>query len=700
MMKNNIFVLLMVIIGTITSYSQTIISGKITNQNNKPVEFANIYIKSTYEGTSSDENGSFSFKSTATGEHILVVSCIGYEEYQQKIELNKNNIEINITIKDELVNVNEVVISAGSFQASEEKRGTILKPVEISSMPGSDADISKALQMLPGTQTIGEKEGIFVRGGSGEETKILIDGLTVDNPYFSSLPDIPTRSRLQPDLFTGTNFHTGGYSALYGGALSSILSLKTADLADTTANTLGISVVGVSLSSCKKWSRQSLNVMADYSNLTPYFSILDQNTDWVKAPQNVNGSLLFRSRTKNNGVYKLYMVVGNQKLKLRYPDFRDPENKINFGLNNSNALVNSTYKRSLNSHLIVDFGGAVSKDVNKVNNLDTTLNSNEVFYQGRAMITRLIRKNNLKLGGEYQYKKSDGFYNSTNTFKEKYFASFGELNTYLTRRITSRIGIRTEYSYYSDEFKVSPRLSVAYSLSHTSQISGAYGHYYQLAEDSIMVDNKLKYQKAIVYILNFQWIKNYRTFRIEVYNKDYSRLAFFDAQNTGTYENTGYGYAKGIDVFWRDKKSINGFEYWITYSFIDTERKFGIIPTEHQPNFVAKHNMSILTKYWINPISTSVGLTYRYASGRNYYHMIPQTEDYDYDVTPDYHNVLLNIGTLGKIKGHSFIVYLSISNILNRKNVYGYIYDPQGNRVAEIVPETLRSYFMGILINF
>ncbi|MBK6976262.1 MAG: hypothetical protein IPH28_03405 [Cytophagaceae bacterium] len=56
---------------------------------------------------------------------------------------------------------------------------------------------------------MGEREGLFVRGGSSSETKTVIDGMIVQNPYFSSTPDVPQRGRFDPFMFKGTAFSTG-----------------------------------------------------------------------------------------------------------------------------------------------------------------------------------------------------------------------------------------------------------------------------------------------------------------------------------------------------------------------------------------------------------------------------------------------------------------------------------------------------------
>ena len=88
----------------------------------------------------------------------------------------------------------------------------ILRPLDIVTTAGSQGDIYGALQTLPGTQPRRIRKDFFVRGGDAE-AKTLIDGIEVANPYFSSVPDVPQRSRFSPFMFKGTNFSTGGYSA-------------------------------------------------------------------------------------------------------------------------------------------------------------------------------------------------------------------------------------------------------------------------------------------------------------------------------------------------------------------------------------------------------------------------------------------------------------------------------------------------------
>jgi hypothetical protein len=94
-------------------------------------------------------------------------------------------------------------------------------------------------------QKQGETGKIIVRGGDNNESATYMDGLLVSSPYYSSMPDLPSRGRFSPFMFNGVMFSTGGYSAEYGQALSSVLELKTPGLFDENITSLSIMDVGL-----------------------------------------------------------------------------------------------------------------------------------------------------------------------------------------------------------------------------------------------------------------------------------------------------------------------------------------------------------------------------------------------------------------------------------------------------------------------
>ena len=152
--------------------AQVTIAGKITDKKN-PLSGVSITLKDTYDGATTDSTGKFSFKTFEKGVLTLVATSIGYRPFEQVIKLEGNSkLNIDISMKEEVTELSAVVISAGTFEASDRKRAVaVLNSIDIVTTASANADITGALKTLPGAQLVGESEGLFVRGGTSAETK-------------------------------------------------------------------------------------------------------------------------------------------------------------------------------------------------------------------------------------------------------------------------------------------------------------------------------------------------------------------------------------------------------------------------------------------------------------------------------------------------------------------------------------------------
>ena len=221
-MQRPIFYLIFFLLGLNVS-AQTVITGKVTEEGGLPMAGANVYLQGTYDGISSNENGTFKFKSTKKGTFDLVIGLVGYEPFTKKVELKGDTIKVYAKLKEAFNQLNAVTITAGTFEAGDKKQAVILTPLDMVTTAGAVGDVYGALQTLPGTTTNGESGRLFVKGGDSEESQTYIDGALVSVPYSSSAPNLAARGRFNPYMFKGTIFSTGGYSAEYGQALSSVL---------------------------------------------------------------------------------------------------------------------------------------------------------------------------------------------------------------------------------------------------------------------------------------------------------------------------------------------------------------------------------------------------------------------------------------------------------------------------------------------
>src|SRR5215204_1170400 len=227
----------------VNSIAQTIVTGTVKSPKGQPISGASVSIKDSYDGGTSDSLGNYKFKTSDKGEVLLLTSSIGYKVTEQKINLTDGEVEANIVLREEPNELKAVVITAGTFEASDKKRTTVLNSIDIVTTASANADVTAAIRTLPGAQQVGESEGLFVRGGTAAETRTYIDGTLVNNFFYSNVPNIAQRGRFSPFIFKGTVFSTGGYSALYGQALSSALILESIDLPEQSSANVGITVL-------------------------------------------------------------------------------------------------------------------------------------------------------------------------------------------------------------------------------------------------------------------------------------------------------------------------------------------------------------------------------------------------------------------------------------------------------------------------
>jgi hypothetical protein len=200
-----------------------------------------------------------------------------------------------------------------------------------------------------------------------------------------------------------------------------------------------------------------------------------------------------------------------------------------------------------------------------------------------------------------------------------------------------------------------------------------------------------------------------RILRVEAYYKKYEDLVKTIPYNFyySSYNNTGSGYAKGLELFWRDKKSFKNFDYWISYSYLDTKRNYLNFTDQLVPNFAATHTASIVAKRFFTKMKTGFNLTYSYATGRPYYNfMLNGANKYyiaDQGRAKDYNSLNFSmeyVPSVGKPNAKAFFVWFaSVSNVLGYQAVYGYNYSYNGMIKQPITPPANRFYFIGCFIS-
>ncbi|MFD0836931.1 TonB-dependent receptor domain-containing protein [Mariniflexile aquimaris] len=683
--------------------AQSIINGKVTDEKGMPIAGANVYLAGTYDGSTTDEMGTFSFKTNKSGSQNLIVSYMSFETFTMlgDVSFMKN---LKVKLREDVNTLDAVVLSAGTFSAGDNSKVNVLKPLDVVTTASALGDFVGALQTLPGTTTVAEDGRLFVRGGDAEETQIFIDGIRVFTPYSPTTNNTPTRGRYSPFLFDGITFSTGGYSAEYGQALSSVLLLNTIDEPDQEKIDIAIMSLGGGIGNTQKWDKSSLSFNVSYINLAPYNAVFPNRNNWIKPFETVSGETVFRKKT-SKGLFKLYGAFDATNFELTQEDI-NYENGVHFKLNNKNLYLNSSYEGELNDTWTIFGGLSFTNGNNDLNIIDSAIENVENSMHAKLKFrNRISNRFKLYFGAEYfttNFKENysdDALIDAKYGYDDNIVAVFSEADIFISKNLAFKTGLRGEYSSLFNDFSMAPRMSLAYKVSGKSQLSLAYGNFYQNPSSAILKFNQdLKAQNTSHYIVNYQYNGDRKLFRAEGYYKKYNNLVKYDtefADFNSNYNNNGYGFAKGIDFFYRDSKTIKNVDYWVSYSLLDTKRDYKNYTMEAQPNFANTHNVSVVGKYWINDWRSQVGFSYALASGRTFTN--PNEAGFLNNKTKAYNSLSVNWAYLISPQK---ILYASVNNVLGFKNINGYQYantpDVNGNfNRRALLPAADQFFFVG-----
>jgi len=660
--------------------AQTTITGQITDIQGESLTGANVYLEGTYDGASTNSSGFFQLHTEKTGEQVLCIEYIGFKPYKKELKLDGTNFQIPLVeLKEEFNELTAVTISAGTFEAGDKKKSIALNSIDMVTTAGAAGDVFGALQALPGTTTVGESGKLFVKGGDSRESKTFIDGTLVYVPYSSSSPNNSVRGRFSPFMFSGTMFSTGGYSAEYGQALSSVLALQTNAMPVQDQLNISLLSVGAELGGTKTWENASVTSSISYENLAPYMRLFPQNRTWEKEPETLSGDVSFRLKTGKSGMLKFYATASRTRLSTLEDNLNKPGTSYLYSLINDNYYINGSWIGEIAKDWILTTAASYTDNVDEVGvdslrykehlkgiHLKISL-KHRISEQAKIIAgTELYSK---RYGLEFQGMEQFG----SPVFQNNTLAGFIEGEIYASSKFITRVGIRGEYSDYLKKVSLAPRVSAAYKLSEKGQVSLSYGWFFQDPEDEFLLySNQFKYERADHLTLNYIVNGDRRVLRTELYYKDYKNLVKYKIEDNNEYallNNDGKGYAFGLDLFWRDNKTIRDGEYWISYSYINAKRDYHDYPYEAVPAFASRHNLTMVYKHWFSRLRSMPGATYRISSPR--YYNDPNSEAFNNERTLPYQSLDVNWSFLLR---QNVIFYFSVSNLLGFEQEFGHQY--------------------------
>lgn len=688
------------------------IKGSVVDDQNKPLPFANVFLKGRMEGGMSDNQGNFSFKTKAVGKATLICSYIGYSSFEKELELKPGStIEVKIKLKQTDIKGKSVMVTASAFTAADEE-GVTLTAMDVVRTPGAAADLFWAIKTFPGLQQVEEGAGLFVRGGDVSETVVLLDGAVINHPYKYESPTGGFFGTFSPFLLKGTFFSSGGFSAQFGNALSGALAMESQDLPDSRSMGFGLGLAAESIYLAVPIldDKFGFSLSGNRSNARMMFELNKCSKDFSQYPFSYD--LNFNSVYKINKQSQLKLFAYRAADKVGV-EIDDPDYSAHFHGNNSNQLYNLKYNNLIYNKFLIQTNFAFSNFKR-----DMRLNVMDLDFEDRLYQTRIIGESELFKG--YTFRTGIEFFRNqtlisgivpqeeldlspgapTDLVETDYIsnraAQFIELETFAPLGIKMTPGLRGEYESISKKYIFDPRLSLIYSLTMHSNLTASWGIYHQFPEpsyyDPYVGNPQLSSMKAVHYIIGYAFQKENKIFRLEGYYKNYKDLLLKDERLN--YVNRGHGYAAGIDIF--AKNSYGPISGWISYSWLQARRQWLDSPALSSPYFDITHNLTLVLNASL-PKNFSAGISFRYATGKPY---TPGPEQYHQARVPAYTKLDLSLSYLYSFfENNMTIFYLGISNLDGRINIFDYRYSPDYERRDAVESSFGRSVYFGVSFN-
>jgi hypothetical protein len=654
------------------------IRGRVFNElTNEPLPFTNIVIYGTNIGSTSDLDGNFRFTGLEPGFVRLQVSAVGFEGRitEEFMVTNARTAGIDIGLREIRVELAGVEVTASPFERSEESPVSLRRIgiQEIERSPGSNRDISRVIQSLPGVGfTPAFRNDVIIRGGGPSENRFFLDGVEIPNinHFATQGASGGPVGIINVDFIREVEMYTGAFPASRGNALSSVFEFRQLNGNREKLNLRG--TVGASDIALTADGPITENTTFILSARRSYLQFLFEVVGLPFLPT-YNG-FQFKTNTRTGPKSELSFIgigaIDQFQLNLGANETEEQRYILNFLPVNEqwNYAVGSVYRqfrengfdtwvlsRNMLRNTAFKYPG---NDESRDRILDYL--SDEI--ENKIRFERLVNMGETRIrfgaGGEYARFLSDtyqevflfnelqtiDFQSSLDLFK---WSVFGQATRrFLDERLSLSLGLRADATNYSRQVRnllnqVSPRLSVSYKLNDNLFLNANTGRYFQLpayttlgfrSNEGLLVnrDNELTYISVDHLVAGLEWLpRRSSKVSLEGFYKDYggypfsvrdsvplgSRSADFGVYGAEEVTSTGEGRAFGAELLLREQR-MSGFNLILSYTFVRSEfkdRNDIFIPAAWD-----NRHIIILTALRKLPRNWDVGLKWRYSGGAPY----------------------------------------------------------------------------------
>lgn len=660
------------------SAQQGSIRGRVFNElTNEPLPFTNIIIYGTTIGSTSDLDGYFTFTGVTPGFVRLQASSVGFESRitEEFMVTNARTANIDIGLREIQVELQTVEVQASQFERREESPVSLRRIgiQEIERSPGSNRDISRVIQSLPGVAfTPAFRNDVIIRGGGPNENRFFLDGMEIPNinHFATQGASGGPVGIINVDFIREVEMYTGAFPANRGNALSSVFEFRQINGNDEKVNFRG--TFGASDLAMTADGPLSPNTTFILSARRSYLQFLFSAIGLPFLPT-YNG-FQFKTNTKIGPRAELsfigigaidqfqlnlnaneteeqrfildYLPVSEQwnyALGSVYRQFRD--NGFDTWVISRNMLRNFSYKYPENDESQERTFDYVSDEIENKIRFERLVNAGDyrIRFGAGSEYAKYLNQTYQQLFFMNQLQEVD--YNSSfNMFK---WSLFGQLTrSFLNQRLSLSLGLRADANNYSSSMsnmlnQLSPRFSASYKLQENFFLNFNTGRYYQQPayttlgfqnNEGVLVNkqNNLKYISVNQLVAGIEWLPSRSSkLSLEGFYKAYDKYPFSvrDSVSIGSQSadfgifgdeevlSIGKGRAFGAELLYREQR-LQGFNLILSYTFVRSE--FKDFSDKYIPSAWDNRHIVILTALRKLPRNWDAGLKWRFSGGAPY----------------------------------------------------------------------------------
>ncbi|MFH1862773.1 MAG: TonB-dependent receptor [bacterium] len=621
----------------------------------EPLPAANVVIEGAPLGAATNLDGYFVLSNLTPGTYTLTASYLGYHSTRMEVRVSEKLMEpIRIELIPAAVKLEEVVYTINGEEDELETRhspkvsiipldaGTIRK---LPSLAG-EMDVMRSLQQLPGVKASSElNSALYVRGGSPDQTLIMMDHNVVYNPTHL----FGLFSTFNADAVKRLELIKGGFPAEYGGRSGSVLEVIT-DEGNRVQSEGMLSIGAISARGALQGplprKRGSYAVSARRTYMEPIIEMLRKALD-TDLPDyyfyDANGKINLDLSRKSTLTIAGYWGQDDMDLQTG-PD----DSPINFGLRWGNRTLSTRLRHVLSRDLFFSTGLSISR----YRSTWKFVNDNVIIEEANDLLYDYALKMDLEYLGSQRHKLKTGFWVSYFDLllaigpQEKLYVDVHHITQnysfYLQDRwrihplFEIQPGVRLYYHEAGNRFRWDPRLAMVYHYSPDLRFKLAGGRYTQWInllsfgegfssfDIWVPLDETIEPSYSDQVVLGFEWEpKADLEFTSEAYYTDMNNVAIFNNLITDvSYDAskafiTGEGYAYGFE--WMLRRKEGRLTGWIGYSLSWTKRRFpGTYENNgnwYYPKWDRRHDFVITALYELSP-HWDVSSSWRFNTGQ------------------------------------------------------------------------------------